>query len=714
MQNKTNFQMGQNNEVVVQMVAVFDRLFKYFTVLLVLGVAIAAMRIRETGLLISYPVQWFSAFGAVLIVLLRGKIPYQNRLIGFLALGLIYGGIGIFAHGILGQGFLIMLFVCVFATIGGQALHGYITAVISTILTVAAGIAFHQGWLTISVNPASYVVSISPWITASATLLITSIYITIALGGMKKLWLENIRRLGRSEAKYRLIAEHVRDVIWSLDLDTMRLNYASPSVRKLGGYTPEEFIGLPLEKTLSPESLRRLLQVLQEELTQDGKEGVDPERSKILEVQALRKDGTYVWIEATVSFIRDSDGQPVGIVGVSRDISERKQAAEEKKRLETQLLQARKMESIGNLAGGIAHDFNNILFPIMGHSEIAMMDLPPNSPVQQNLHQIFEAGERARKLVKQILTFARIQEEDRIPLKVSSIVKEAIEFLRSTIPSTIDIQYNFKTKQDVVVADLTQVNQIVMNLCTNAAHAMRENGGVLKVTLSDAHIRPSQINQLSGLTPGNYLKLSVSDTGSGISPDIINRIFEPYFTTKGPGEGTGMGLAVIHGIVNNYGGAIDVKSDVAKGTTFHVLLPIIDMAVSPTLDSKIDVPGGKERILCVDDQKAAVDTIQPMLEKLGYQVTARTSSLETLEAFRNNPNRFDLVITDQTMPNMTGKDLAKEIRAIRKDKPVILCTGFSEQIDESKAKEMGISAFVMKPIVMRDIANTIRAVLDNK
>jgi CheY-like chemotaxis protein len=243
---------------------------------------------------------------------------------------------------------------------------------------------------------------------------------------------------------------------------------------------------------------------------------------------------------------------------------------------------------------------------------------------------------------------------------------------------------------------------------------MQEKGGVLKVCLSDEYIGSDEANSFAGLVPGHYLRLSVSDTGTGISSDIIDKIFEPYFTTKDPSVGTGMGLAVIHGIVKNYGGDITVESEIGKGTTFHVLLPIIEAEVSLTIEPETELPGGNERILCVDDEKAVVDTIQSMLERLGYKVTARTSSMETLETFRNDPKKFDLVITDQTMPNMAGKELAKELRSIRPDISIILCTGFSDQINEERAKEKGISAFVMKPIVMRQFAQTIREVLDEK
>ena len=400
------------------------------------------------------------------------------------------------------------------------------------------------------------------------------------------------------------------------------------------------------------------------------------------------------------------EGRPASL-NFLRDINQIKE-------LEAHLIQIQRMEAIGTLAGGIAHDFNNILSPIMAYSEMAVMGLPYESPIQQYLQQINNAGERARDLVKQILTFARKGEGDKISLKVSPIIEEAIRFLRSTVPSTIDIQYDCKTKEDTVVANPTQINQIVMNLCTNAAHAMREKGGILQVILNEEQLGPDDISRYSGLTPGHYLRLSVRDTGHGISSDIVDRIYDPYFTKKGIGEGTGLGLAVVHGIIEDCGGYITVESEVGKGTTFHVLLPLIRGVSSLTPKTDTYLPRGEEHILLVDDKKEIIDMTRLMLEKLGYQVTVQTSSIETLEAFRNKPHKYDLVITDMTMPNMTGKDLAKELMNIRPDIPIILCTGFSEEIDERRAKELGISAFAMKPIIMRDIANTIREVLDKE
>jgi len=397
----------------------------------------------------------------------------------------------------------------------------------------------------------------------------------------------------------------------------------------------------------------------------------------------------------------------VGVQVLTFDITDRK-------RLETQLQQSQKMESIGTLAGGIAHDFNNILSPIMIHSEMAKMALPLDSPVQHNLKEIYKAGERARDMVKQILAFSRKEEGTRAEIKIIPVLKEVLKMLRSSTPTTIDIQQNLEAESDSVLADPTQINQILLNLGTNASHAMREKGGTLKVSLVQEDLDSEAAAPYTNLNPGSYLKLTVSDTGSGIDDETKQKIFEPYFTTKDPGEGTGMGLALVHGIVKSYGGDITVESEPGKGTTFNVYLPRVKADVSPVEEPLVKLPKGTERILFVDDEKSAIDAIQPMLKILGYKVTAQTSSIEALEAFRSNSQSFDLVITDMTMPNMTGKDLAKELMSIRADIPIILCTGFSEQIDEKRAKEIGISAYVMKPIAMRAMANAIREVFDKK
>jgi len=507
----------------------------------------------------------------------------------------------------------------------------------------------------------------------------------------------------KGEHQRAIIAASTMAII-TLDPDG-RVRSWNVSAERIFGWAEEEVLG-------------KMLPVVQENqqevFTGLRRKVMKGEASSQVELTRRRKDGSLIEISLSTAPLRDKEGQVNGIMSVIEDIADRKKAEKEKEKLNAQLIQAQKMESIGNLAGGIAHDFNNILSPIMLHAEMAIMDLPTESRLQMNMKQIYQAGERAKDLVQQILTFARVKEKEKVPLRASLIVKEAIKFLRATIPSTIDVQYEFKTDRDTVLADPTQIHQIIMNLCTNAFHAMQANGGRLKVILTDEDLGPDETSRFVGILPGHYLRMSVSDTGAGIPPDIVDKIFDPYFSTKGPGHGTGLGLAVIHGIVKDCRGHIAVESEIGKGSIFHILLPIAEEEAPTIRDQKGELPKGNERILFVDDEKSTADAIQVVLQRLGYKVTARTSSIEAFEAFRNNPGGFDLVITDMTMPNMTGKDLAMELMAIRPDIPVILCTGFSEQIGEKRAKEIGIRAFVMKPIVMSQIANTIREVLDRK
>jgi PAS domain S-box-containing protein len=407
-------------------------------------------------------------------------------------------------------------------------------------------------------------------------------------------------------------------------------------------------------------------------------------------------------------------GKPMFLANVSYDITDRKIAEKEKIKLEAQLQQAQKMEAIGTLAGGIAHDFNNILSPIMAHTEMALMDLPGDSPITFGLKEVYKASERARDLVKQILAFSRQTEQKPVPIKLGFIIKEALKLLRSSIPTTIEIRQKVVTRSDAILADPTQMHQVIMNLCTNAFHSMREKGGIIGVILTDEYVDIESINNFSELSPGSYLKLSVSDTGQGIDTDLIEKIFEPYFTTKDKGVGTGLGLAVVHGIVKNHGGSIQVSSELGKGTVFNVYLPRLEKKAIEQIPIEEQVPRGNEKILFIDDEAAIIEVAKKMLGRLGYEVITRTSSTDALELFRSQPDQFDIVITDMTMPNMTGKELTKELMSIRPDIPVILCTGFSEQIDERKAYEMGIRAFVMKPIAVSEIANTLRDVLDKK
>ena len=396
---------------------------------------------------------------------------------------------------------------------------------------------------------------------------------------------------------------------------------------------------------------------------------------------------------------------------LEREIKQRKLAEEKRKKLEEELQQAQKMEAIGTLAGGIAHDFNNVLYSIIGYTELTMDDVPEGSLAQKNLTEVLKGALRAKDMVRQILAFSRKDDIQKKPVKIQPVVKEALKLLRASIPTTIEIRQSIDEDCGPVLAASTQIHQVVMNLATNAYQAMQEKKGLLELTLMEEEIGFD--NSVPDLPPGTYLKLTVSDTGHGMNSEVMEKIFDPYFSTKGPGEGTGMGLAVVHGIVKSHGGNITVYSKVGEGTTFHVYLPLIETRpVEPKTVPAGLTPTGTEHILFVDDEEPIVLMIQKILERLGYQVTSRTSSVEALEAFKAKPDEYDLVITDMTMPNMTGVELAPRLREIRSDIPIIMCTGFSETIDEDRAKNMGIPAYIMKPFLIDEIAKTIRKVLE--
>lgn len=478
------------------------------------------------------------------------------------------------------------------------------------------------------------------------------------------------------------------------------IQYVNPSFERISGYAREEIIGQNHYILKGGKHDDVLYKAMWDTLARgDVWTGT---------ITNEKKDGIPYRVEASISPIRDNAGTIINYVTIERDVTHEAE-------LETQLRQVQKMEAIGTLAGGIAHDFNNILAAIMGYTEMALYDVPEGTAGRRNLEQVLKAGYRGKDLVKQIITFSRRSEQERRSMRVSPIVKEALKLLRASLPTTIDIRQNIETQSGMVLADPTQIHQVLMNLCSNAAYAMREKGGVLGVSLVDADIDSDGADpSYPDLHPGAYLKLTVSDTGHGIDRAIMERIFDPFFTSKKPGEGTGMGLAVVHGIVKSYGGAIVVDSEPGKGSRFDVFLPRIEGDFFPEADSAAPMPTGKERILFVDDEEDLVDMVQQMLERLGYSVAAKTNSLEALELFKAQPDQFALVITDQTMPHMTGADLAKELMRIRPDIPIILCTGFSEVISAEEAKALGIREFVMKPFATREIAEITRRVLDGK
>jgi len=520
------------------------------------------------------------------------------------------------------------------------------------------------------------------------------------------------KELRESEERFRFLAEKMADIIWTVNLN-FQTTYVSPSIEKILGFTPEERKRQTLEEMITPDSLEKVQRMFLEEFRRDEAGNDDPDRSVTVEVEYYRKDGSTVWLENKVKAMRDGSGRIEGIYGVSRDITDRKTAEKEKIKLQSQLQQVQKMESIGTLAGGIAHDFNNILGIIVGNTELAMDDIPEWHSARRNLKEILTSSIRARDIVKQILAFSRQSPQEKKPVRIIPIIKESLKLLRSSIPATIRIHQSISSESDTVLADPVQINQVLINLCINAVHAMGDKGGVLEVGLEDVELDSGDAIQYHDLPSGKYVRLTVSDTGHGIESMLLKRIFDPYFTTKGVGKGSGMGLSVVHGIVKSHGGCVAVNSEPGKGTVFNVLFPCVEDKPEPEVEISIEIPRGKGKILFVDDEKAIIDIMQPMIERLGYEVSVRTSSIEGLEAFRANPNRFDLVITDFTMPNMTGMELAKELFQMRSDIPVILWTGYSEHINEDKAKRSGIRAFVVKPVVLSEIASTIRKVLDN-
>lgn len=383
----------------------------------------------------------------------------------------------------------------------------------------------------------------------------------------------------------------------------------------------------------------------------------------------------------------------------------------ERKRLEVQLRQAQKMEAIGTLAGGIAHDFNNILTAILGYTELALNDMRQDSAVWRYLQEVRKAGQRAKTLVQQILTFSRRTEQARTPVQLPRLVEEALTLLRASLPSTIAIRHHISQDAGTVLADPTQLHQVLLNLCANAEYAMRETGGLLEIRLEPVEVDEQVTAQHPELLAGPYVRITVTDTGHGMTPDVVERIFEPFFTTKRPGEGTGMGLALVHGIVASHGGVVTVASVVGQGTTFTVYLPRTDYSVRDEAAQEGSLPTGAERVLFVDDEEVLVRLGQEILLGLGYDVVVCTSSVEALDVFRMAPQRFDLVITDQTMPHMTGEELTLELRRLRLDIPIILCTGFSHIIHAERARELGIDAFLMKPLAIQELARVIQQVL---
>ena len=523
---------------------------------------------------------------------------------------------------------------------------------------------------------------------------------------MKKAVIDYKKELMEKEKIHRAITDTANDAIIMVDTKG-EVSYWNMAAEIIFGYSKAEAAGNNVYDMIIPEKDRKNADSILSDFCITGNK--DALKTNI-EIITLHKNGDTIPVELSVARIKiETTWYAIAII---RDITIRKKVEAEKINVIKQLQQSQKMESIGTLAGGISHDFNNILFPILGNTEILRLEIPAGSQLQDNINEIYAATLRASALAKQILTFARPESQEIKPIEIQPIINEALTLMRSVIPTTIKIQQNIEKDYSIIKADPTHIHQIIMNLATNAYHAMENTGGELTVSLKKVLVTTSDIIS-SDMKPGEYVCLSIADTGKGMSEDVIEKIFYPFFTTKAAGKGTGMGLSVVHGIVTSLNGSIKVDSKPEKGSKFTVYLPI---SKSPLTKEKAPTMAkthtGTERILLVDDEKAIIKMEQSMLERIGYTVVASESSTEALKIFRAAPDEFDIIITDMSMPDMPGDILAAEIKKIRKDIPIILCTGFSNKISLAKAENMGFKGFLLKPITIENLSKKIRQALD--
>jgi two-component system cell cycle sensor histidine kinase/response regulator CckA len=514
-------------------------------------------------------------------------------------------------------------------------------------------------------------------------------------------------RLKAAETRYRGMFENAIEGIYQSTPDGHYLVVNSALAKMYGYERPEELLNQvsDIQSQVYVDSSFR--ERFKQQMEQNG-------FVVGLEYQVRRRDGSIIWITESARAVRDEAGAIHHYEGFIDNITGRKNAEAERAKLEKQMLHAQKMEAIGTLAGGMAHDFNNILCAILGYTELALGDAHVRGRTRENLDMVLKSANRARDLIKRILTFSRPTDAQHHPLKLGLILKEVLKLLSATLPSSISIHASIRTDNDVVVADATEMHQVIMNLGTNAGHAMKAKGGRLEFELETLELDAGPAQTLS-LPAGSYVHLIVSDTGRGMSPEVLERIFEPFFTTKAPGRGTGLGLTLVQKIVNRSGGHIRVNSHVGEGTTFHLYLPESKEppAANPADKNEI-MRGQQEQILVVDDEIPVLDMMQQRLRKMGYRVTTRADSREAMKTFRADSNKFDLVITDHTMPDLQGAELAEEMSAVRPNLPIILMTGLNQPPDLSRSRYAPLRFVFQKPIDFIELSHCMRRFLDHE
>jgi PAS domain S-box-containing protein len=510
--------------------------------------------------------------------------------------------------------------------------------------------------------------------------------------------------LKESRERLKLVVDNLPVVVGRLYQDGT-VDFLEDKLEGLTGFSTQEFGsgGRPWSEVILEED--------QEQARKAFLHALGTDHTYVRQYRVKSKDGRVIWLQESGQITCDSQGRTLYTDMVLLDVTERKQAEEMRPQFEAQLRQAQRMDAIGSLAGGIAHDFNNILGVMLGYTEMALMSLKEDDGLKRRLQQVLKAGKRGKELVSQILSFSRPSPQERRPVKMSAIVKKALNMLRATLPASIELKMRLEEDQDTILADPTQMHQVIINLCAHAAHAMRDKGGLLDISVKPVNLDAKAAAQFHGLAPGPHIRVSVKDSGHGMDRDTMEKIFDPFFTTKKMEEGTGMGLAVVHGIIKAHGGAVTVQSKAGKGSEFQIYLPRVEAIELPGGTEAPVAENGQERLLFVDDEEWLVDMWKEILESLGYRMTVTTRPLEALETFKENPQDFDLVIADQTMPQMTGLELAQELLALRPELPIILVTGFSQLVTPEKAKAAGIREYIMKPLSISELTNAISQAL---